>query len=159
MFWRQKRAEFQELSGEGNRKAMKRLLDKGATPGVIAYFGKEPVGWCAVAPRAEYVRLERSRVLKPLDDQPVWSVVCFFVARPHRRKGLSVKLLRAGVEFARSRGARIVEGYPVEPGEAATPDVFVYTGLASAFLKAGFKEVARRSPTRPFMRRVLSAKT
>jgi GNAT superfamily N-acetyltransferase len=99
--------------------------------------------------------LSRSRVLKPVDDQPVWSVVCFFVARSQRHKGLTVKLLKAAVEYARANGARIIEGYPVEPKEGKSPDVFVYTGLFSAFKQAGFSEVLRRSETRPIMRFIL----
>ena len=96
--------------------------------------------------------LSRSRILKPVDTQPVWSVVCFFVSRSHRRKGLTVELLQAAVEYARRNGAKIVEGYPVEPKAGIAPDVFVFTGLASAFLQAGFTEVLRRSETRPIMR-------
>jgi GNAT superfamily N-acetyltransferase len=96
-----------------------------------------------------------SRILKPVDDRPVWSVVCFFVAKPYRRRGLSTQLLDEAAKYARKRGARIVEGYPVEPKtETRSPDVFVWPGLASAFRKAGFEEVARRSPTRPIMRRM-----
>src|SRR5688572_10778890 len=125
-----------------------------AAPGVLAYDGDEPVAWCAIAPREAYPRLERSRVMAPVDERPVWSVTCFFVARDHRRRGLTVALLRAAARFAAERGARIVEGYPIEPG-ARQPDAFVYTGLASAFLAAGFEEVARRSPTRPVMRRAV----
>jgi GNAT superfamily N-acetyltransferase len=93
-----------------------------------------------------------------VDDQPVWSVVCFFTARRFRRQGLTVQLLRAAVEYAARHGARIVEGYPVEPkpkGGAEKPSVpapFAYTGLASAFRQAGFVEVLRRSETRPIMR-------
>lgn len=109
------------------------------------------VGWSAVAPREQYPRLNRSRILKPVDDQPVWAVSCFFIARGFRHQGLSTKLLKAAVDFARARGAKIVEGYPHD-AKKATADVFVYTGLVSAFRKAGFKEVARRGETRPIMR-------
>jgi GNAT superfamily N-acetyltransferase len=90
-----------------------------------------------------------------VDEQPVWSVVCFFVARAYRRKGVTVALLKAAVEYARQRGAGIVEGYPVEPKEDKAPDPFVYTGLASAFRQAGFEEVLRRSETRPIMRKLI----
>jgi GNAT superfamily N-acetyltransferase len=90
-----------------------------------------------------------------VDDRPVWSVVCFFVARPHRRRGLTVRLLREACRYARARGASLLEGYPVEPVSGKTPDAFAWTGLASAFRAAGFVEVERRSPTRPIMRRHL----
>jgi GNAT superfamily N-acetyltransferase len=88
-----------------------------------------------------------------VDEKPVWSIVCLFVARPYRRTGLSVRLIEAAVEYVRSRGGRILEGYPVEPRKDEMPDAFAWTGIASAFLKAGFREVARRSDTRPVMRR------
>ncbi|MGH7543122.1 MAG: GNAT family N-acetyltransferase [Gemmatimonadota bacterium] len=152
MFWRQAGAEFAARKGEKNRRALRRLVQSDEPPGLIAWIDGEPAGWIAVAPRAAYRRLERSRILKPVDNRPdVWSVPCFFVARAHRRQGLTVALLEAAVEHAARRGAAVVEGYPVEPaGEQA--DVFVYTGLASAFRRAGFREAARRSPTRPVMR-------
>ena len=118
----------------------------------MAYAEGEPVGWCSVAPRRDFSALERSRILKPVDDQPVWSVVCFFVAKPSRRKGVTHQLLTAAVEYARDKGAKIIEGYPVEPKTGSVPEVFVFTGLAPAFRKAGFVQVARRSETRPIMR-------
>lgn len=155
MWWRLPRQEFVQGKGEGNKRAIRRLVAAGGTPGILAYSGGEPVGWCSVAPRESFPVLDRSRILKRVDDQPVWSVVCFFVAKKHRRQGLAVKLLEAAAAYAEERGARIVEGYPVEPKKGDMPDVFVYTGLASAFRKAGFVEVARRSETRPVMRRAL----
>jgi GNAT superfamily N-acetyltransferase len=152
MYWRLTRTQYEEQHGELNRRNIKALVDSGNIPGILAYSDGEPVGWCSIAPREEFPTLGRSRILKPVDDHPVWSVVCFFVARGQRRKGMTVQLLKAGVEYARSQGARIVEGYPVEPKDGKSPDVFVYTGLASAFTQAGFTEVLRRSATRPIMR-------
>jgi GNAT superfamily N-acetyltransferase len=155
MWWRLARSQFNRQKGEKNKRAMKRLVDAGEVPGIIAYQNNQPIAWCAVAPRETFSVLERSRVLKQVDDQPVWSIVCFFVAKEHRRTGLSVKLLKAAIDFVRERGGRIVEGYPVEPKKKQA-DAFVWTGLASAFRKAGFKEVERRSETRPIMRREIS---
>lgn len=153
MYWRLKRSEFEERKGAGNRGLLRRLVRSGKSPGILAYSGDQPIGWCAVAPRDEYPVLDRSRVLARLDSEPVWSVTCFFVARPFRRKGITVKLLRAAVTHARQQGARIVEGYPLDPKGKGAPDVFAWTGFISAFRKAGFREVDRRSPTRPIMRR------
>ena len=138
--------------GASNRKAMRRIVQSGQTPGVLAYVGSDPVGWCSVAPRPQFGYLERSRVLAPVDERPVWSVTCLFVARPFRRRGFSVRLLKAAVALVRRQGGRIVEGYPVEVARDALPDVFAWTGLAAAYRRAGFREAARRSATRPIMR-------
>jgi GNAT superfamily N-acetyltransferase len=89
--------------------------------------------------------------LKPVDDQPVWSVTCFFVEKRFRRQGITIELLKAAVAHVRSQGGRIVEGYPVETTDTM-PAPFIYTGTASAFQQAGFQEVTRRSPTRPIFR-------
>ena len=152
MYWLVSGSEFGRQKGQGNKLAMQGIVFSGKTPGILAYSHGKPVGWCALAPRPAYKRLEKSRILKPVDDQPVWSVVCFFVERAYRRQGLTVALLKAAVQFAASHGARILEGYPVEPKEEKVPDPFVYTGLASAFKQAGFVEETRRSETRPIMR-------
>ena len=155
MLWRLSRSEFEQSKGDGNRAAMKALVDAGEVPGILGYMGEEPVAWCAVAPRPAYPALERSRVLKKIDDCLVWSVSCLFIRKDHRRHGLSIQLLRAAVEHVRRQGGRIVEGYPVEPKRDDMPAVFVWTGLASSFLAAGFSECARRSETRPIMRSYL----
>jgi GNAT superfamily N-acetyltransferase len=157
MWWRLPRAEFTRQKGAGNRQTFRRLVESGEPTGVLAYAGAEPVAWCAIAPRDSYPGLERSRILKPVDDEPVWSVTCLFVLKPYRRRGITVPLLNAAVAYAGAHGARIVEGYPVEPKQANAPDAFVWTGLASAFRHAGFEEVLRRSPTRPIMRRTVTS--
>lgn len=152
MYWRLPNRQFRALSGEGNRAALKDTVSAGSPVGLLAYSSSEPVGWCAIAPRDEYPRLERSRVLARVDDQPVWSVPCFFIAKKFRRRGLTVSLLQVAVKYAQEQGARIVEGYPIDPKIGSVPDVYAYTGMVSAFIKAGFTEVARRSETRPVMR-------
>jgi GNAT superfamily N-acetyltransferase len=157
MAWRVPRSDWEAQKGAPNKAAMRRLVQAGPPPGILAYRGAEPVGWCAVAPRESYPVLARSRVLAPVDDRAVWSVTCLFVRKTERRQGVSRRLLQAAVSFARGRGARIVEGYPMEP-DGKWPDPFVWTGLASAFRAVGFREVARRSKTRPIMRRTLRAR-
>ena len=146
--------EFARHQGDDNKRSMKRIVTGGENPGLIAYVGGVPAAWCALAPRERYTRLERSRVLAPVDDAAVWSVICFFVARPFRGSGLAGRLLREALRFARARGAKILEGYPIDvPRGKSYADVFVWHGTASVFRAAGFVEVARRSPTRPIMRR------
>jgi GNAT superfamily N-acetyltransferase len=152
MWWRLTKAQFDAQKGEGNRKAMKAIVDSGQVPGILAYHRGEPVAWCSVAPRGHFPRLERSRLLRPIDREPVWSVVCFFVSRPHRRSGVATRLLRAAVAYAKTKGARIVEGYPVELKQRRYPDLFAYHGVASAFRRVGFKEAAHPSETRLVMR-------
>jgi len=152
MWWRLPNARFERQKGDTNRQALRCLVDAGTVPGLLAYAGTRPVGWCSLAPRTEFSRLDRSRILKPVDATPVWSVVCFFVAKDYRRQGVSLQLLAAAKRWARDQGAAMLEGYPVEPTKDRVPALFVFTGLAAAFASAGFEECARRSPTRPIMR-------
>jgi GNAT superfamily N-acetyltransferase len=154
MTWRRPSAEFKANAGEGNRKAMRALVDGGSEPGVLLYEDGRSVAWCAVAPREEYVRLAASKVLAPVDEEKAWSVSCFFVDKTARGNGLSVAVLDAAVEFAASKGAKIIEGYPQEL-EKRLPPAFVWTGVMPIFTGAGFHEVARRSAKRPIVRRVV----
>lgn len=152
MYWRVKSSVWEKQKGDKNKRSMKKIIFSGIIPGIIAYYNNEPVGWCSVAPREEFTRLEKSRILKPVDEKPVWSVVCFFINKKYRKKGLSVALLNAAKNFVKSSGGKILEGYPIEPKQNKMPDVFAWTGISAAFQSAGFKEVARRSETRPIMR-------
>ena len=155
MWWRIRRPEYEKLKGNGNRKALKKLVTTGREPGILAYIDDKPAGWVCVGPRDDFPVLENSRLFKPIDDQKVWSIVCFFTARPYRRTGMTNKLIAAAVEYAKRKGARILEGYPVDPKSNKMPDLFAYTGFSSAFRKAGFQEVIRRSESRPMMRKKL----
>jgi GNAT superfamily N-acetyltransferase len=157
MLWRLSRKQFESQKGEANKLAMKAIVDSGEVPGILAYHSGKSVGWCAIAPRSTYPVLSRSRILQPVDDRPCWSIACLFVDRSYRKKGVSIGLLRAATEYAKAQGAELVEGYPVEPkSEKDIPPVFAWTGVPKAFIRAGFKEVARHSPTRPIMRLELS---
>lgn len=152
MYWRKPRSEWNLGTKAINRTEIKAVIDSGRVPGLLAYVEGVPAGWVSVAPRSEFPTLERSRVLYPVDDQPVWSIVCFFVHRKFRRVGLMRPLIDAAVDYARSQGADIVEAYPSDPGrKMGSTDI--YMGVASTFLEAGFVEVARRSPTHPVMRK------
>lgn len=152
MAWRLKNSDFERMKGDGNRAALKQLVDEKKVLGIIGYKDGIPVCWCSVAPREDFVRLAMSRVLKPPDEKPVWSVSCLFILKKFRRSGISLLLIKAAVKFAASKGAEIVEGYPVEPYSENIPPAFAWTGIPSAFLKAGFAEAVRRSKNRPVMR-------
>lgn len=152
MWWRLKRSEFARSTGQKNKRMMKKTVGSGEVPGILAYADGIPIGWCSVASREAYPVLERSRTLKRIDDKPVWSVVCFFVARPFRCKGLMTSLLEAAKGYVKEHGAKILEGYPVEPTGRRMTSSEGFTGMVSAFRRAGFVEMLRRSPGRPIMR-------
>lgn len=155
MYWRISSSQWKKQQGAGNKRAIKKLIFSDTIPGILAYENDVPVGWCSISPREEFIRLESSRILKPVDEKPVWSVVCFFIDKNYRKRGISEELLKAAKKYVKSKHGKIIEGYPVEPKEGKYPDTFAYTGLASAFTQAGFKEVTRRSETRPIMRLIL----
>jgi len=152
MYFRLPRSEFNELHSAGRREAIKSLVESGAEPGLLAYDGDRAVGWVCVGPREQFPILERSRYYRRVDDKPVWSVVCFFVAKSCRRRGVTSGLLRASVEHAASRGASIVEGYPFVPRKPKVDDLSAYRGLPSVFERVGFVEVARRHDDHPIVR-------
>ena len=143
--------------GAGNRRSMKSLVDRGVVPGLIGYEDGVPVAWVSLGPREDYAKLRRSPVMKPVDERPVWSIVCFFVDRKARGRGLSERMLRAAIDYARSQGARLLEAYPVDKAERSHPD-FMFFGAKSMFDRLGFREVARRTPTRPMVRKRLRPK-
>ena len=161
MWWRVgSRKEFEGTAKERGprlKRRMKRLVDEGTVPGVLAYVDGEPAVWCSIAPREDFSALERSRNYARIDDTPVWSVVCFYAAKPFRGQGMLAGVLREACEYARDNGARVVEGYPVDPGKKMAA-VDVYMGTAETFRKAGFKEVARTKHGKPVMRNTLRAK-
>ena len=152
MSWRLKSKDFEKMKGEANKKAMRKIVKNNEPSGMIGYIGNEPIAWCALAPREKFIRLETSRALKRIDDEPVWSVTCFFILKKFRRQGLSVEMLKGVIEHCKKQKIRIIEAYPIEPYNENMPDVFAWTGIAKSFLKAGFKVAARHLGTRPVMR-------
>lgn len=155
MWWRITRSEFDRTSNAQRRRAMKKIIASGEVPGILAYAGREPVGWVSVAPRERFPVLGRSRVLKPLDDTPVWSVVCFFIRKDLRRRGMTDKLLGAAIDHVKRTGGRVVEGYPLDTTKDDVNNMSAFTGFVAAFRRAGFRECARRSEKRPIMRYVI----
>ena len=145
----------------GNRKELEGLTarepDAHGAPGLIAYREGRATGWVSLGPRDDYDRLAHSKVLAPVDDVPVWSIVCFVVSRRARGRGVAAALLDAAVAYARGRGATSLEAYPVDPGDGRVPAASAYHGTLTMFERAGFQVVARRqwnakAPIRPIVR-------
>jgi GNAT superfamily N-acetyltransferase len=149
MWNRQTNREFEQFHGAENRRRLQQLVADGRVPGMLAYRDGRPIGWVSVGPRSDFGRLQRSPITKPVDDAPVWSITCFVISREHRDQGVATALLDAAVKYA------AVEGYPVDPGRKRMQDSEGWHGLASMFDEAGFEELARRSETRPLMRKEL----
>ena len=152
MTWRLRAKEFEKRKGNGNKRSMKKIIDSSELPGILGYINDKPVGWCSVAPREKFIRLENSRVLAKIDNEPVWSITCLFIAKEYRKQGISSELLKGVIKFCREKNVKILEAYPVEPYSNNIPAAFAWTGIPSSFEKAGFKVVERRSPKRPIMR-------
>ncbi|MBU6191216.1 MAG: GNAT family N-acetyltransferase [Betaproteobacteria bacterium] len=144
-----------QTPAEANRQAMMDLLATGAVPGLIGYRAATPVGWVALAPRGDYGRLQRSAVMKAVDAQPVWSVMCFVVPSAYRGQGVAQALLEGAAAYAKAQGAAILEAYPIDKAGRSNPG-FLWFGAKAMFDKAGFEEVARRKPERPIVRLKLS---
>lgn len=148
---------FKKTKGDGNRQILKQIVEADKQPGILAYDGKQTVGWCGIAPREDLVALENSRILKRVDDQPVWSITCFFVNKEARGQGVMESLVKAAVAHAKSHDAQIVEAYPID---MQSPKLLGqtfnsysgYMGVASAFRALGFEEVGRASETQLIMR-------
>jgi GNAT superfamily N-acetyltransferase len=141
-------------AGVDNKAQLCELVESGVEPGLVGYLDGRPAGWISLGPREDYLKLRRSPVMKPVDDADVWSIVCTYVAKEFRGRGLQHRLLAAGLDFARSHGVRLVEAYPVDKAERSHDD-FMFFGSRSLYERAGFREVVRRSPTRVVMRRTL----
>jgi GNAT superfamily N-acetyltransferase len=141
-------------AGTTNKERLYELVCAGTVPGLVGYLDDDPVGWISLGPRDDYAKLQRSPIMKPVDDQDVWSVVCTFVAKRHRGEGLQHRLLEAAIRYARDRGVSVVEAYPVDKPQRSADD-FMFFGARSLYEAAGFTEVVRRSPTRVVMRLTL----
>ncbi|MCU1330831.1 MAG: GCN5-related N-acetyltransferase [Bryobacterales bacterium] len=134
-----------------SKAALKALASQDPPPGLLGYQGKTPVGWISLGPREDYAKLAKSPAMKPVDDQPVWSIVCFVVPSEYRGQGVAKDLLAGAVRYARKRGVQLLEAYPVDRDEPSAPEA-PWFGSRSMFDGAGFEEVARRKSARPVVR-------
>jgi GNAT superfamily N-acetyltransferase len=147
-YYRMRGRSWANATPESNRRELEGLAARDpaehGAPGLVAYRDDRVIGWVSLGPREDYDRLAFSRVLAPVDDVPVWSIVCFVVSRTSRGQGVAVALLDAAIAYARERGASMLEAYPVEMGERRAAAASLYPGTLSMFERAGFRVVARR---------------
>jgi GNAT superfamily N-acetyltransferase len=134
-----------------SKEALKVLAARDPPPGLIGYRGKTPVGWVSLGPREDFAKLARSPVMRPVDDRPVWSVICFVVPSEYRKQGVARALLAGAVEYARKKGVRLLEAYPIDKDAPSAADASWF-GSSRMFSEAGFEEIARRRPDRPVVR-------
>lgn len=158
MYWRVPSTGqyWAEHKGASNRRSFRKLVESGRAAGILAFEGKEPVGWCSLGPRADFAYFARARKMPPPPDGDCWSVTCFFVRAGYRRHGLAGQLLGAAVARARRHGASVLEGYPSVPKTPGTkiPDAFAHTGVPKLFEAAGF-ELAAKAGSRDVYRLAL----
>jgi GNAT superfamily N-acetyltransferase len=153
MYYRLSKQEFDRgKEKQGNKLAMKKLVWAGKTAGLLGFYRGRAIAWCAFAPRQDFIKLEKSRVHKRIDDQPVWSVPCFFVAKDFRKQGVSVELLQALIRYAKKKKIKIIEAYPAIPTKGKLPDAFAWIGLYRSFARVGFEIVDHTSRNRPMVR-------
>jgi GNAT superfamily N-acetyltransferase len=166
-YFRVRGRSWSNATPAGNRKELEGLAardpDEHSAPGLVAYREGRAIGWVSLGPRDDYDRLAHSRVLAPVDNAPVWSIVCFVVSRRARGKGVAAALLDAAIAYARDNGATLLEGYPVDTGQGRVPAASAYQGTLPMFERAGFRVVARRqwnatAPIRPIVRLELTPK-
>jgi GNAT superfamily N-acetyltransferase len=134
------RASGNPSTKQARRQVMMRLIERGTPVGVLAYAGTEPIGWCSIAPRESYVKLERSRTMPRVSDAPTWVVLCFFVRRAERGQGVSAKLLKGALSYARAHGARLIEAYPYDSSKTSA----THRGHSRLFAAAGFQQEGTR---------------
>lgn len=156
MYWRKTRSEWWGHAEE-NKAAMRAIVESGRVPGILAYKGGQAVGWCSVAPRSEFPGLDRSPTLKRIDDEPVWSITCFVIAKEWRRGGVASALAQEAINYASQNGAQIIEAYPLTNEDGKYRMVGEsFMGFVSTFQRLGFRQVSNRSRVRNIMRLCVS---
>jgi GNAT superfamily N-acetyltransferase len=143
MYWRFTQQEYASSNRQRNQAALYALVEAGAVPGLLAYLGQQPVGWCGLGPREQFGRLQRSRHFRPIDDKPTWSIICFFIDRQHRRQQIATRLLEAAVAHAMAHGAQAVESYPIEAWSETVTMQAAFPGTMAWFEAVGFRQVAQ----------------
>ena len=147
-YWRMPAAEYgrstyaiARSNWDRRRAALHDQCGREPVPGMVAYLGELPVGWCGFGPRDGMLRLERSRAIPRIDERPVWSIVCFDVRPGYRRRGVATALLAGVVDYARTHGCSGLEAYATDPGGTTLRTGESYTGFTTMFEAAGFRRV------------------
>jgi GNAT superfamily N-acetyltransferase len=153
MYYRLSKPDYLEgKADEGNKRAMMEIVRGGKPAGILGLYEGQAIAWCAFAPREDFIKLEKSRVHKRIDDKAVWSIPCFFIDKTFRKHGVSVELLKGVIKYAQDNGIKIIEAYPTIPTTEKLPDSFAWIGLLKSFERAGFEIVDRTSVNRPMVR-------
>ena len=153
MYYRLSKSDYVEGKTEdSNKEAMQNLVIENKPTGILAFYEGQPIAWCAFAPREDFIKLDRSRVHKRIDDLPVWSIPCFFIDKAFRRQGVTVELLKGVISYAKENNISIIETYPTIPTTESLPDSFAWIGLYKSFERAGFEIVDRTSKNKPMVR-------
>ena len=153
MYYRLPKFDFAEGKvEEGNKEAMHNLVMDNKPAGILGFYDGQPIAWCAFAPRKDFIKLEKSRVHKRIDELPVWSIPCFFIDKAFRRQGVSVELLKGVIRYAKENNIAIIEAYPTTATTETIADSFAWIGLYKSFERAGFEIVDRTSKNRPMVR-------
>ena len=153
IYYRLPKANYAEGKvDDGNKEAMRNLVYDNKPTGILGFYEGQPIAWCAFAPREHFIKLEKSRVHKRIDDLPVWSIPCFFIDKAFRRQGVSVELLKGVIRYAKENNIPIIEAYPTTPTTESIADSFAWIGLYKSFERAGFEIVDRTSKNRPMVR-------
>jgi predicted GNAT family acetyltransferase len=163
MYWRLPHAEMTRLKGAERKRLFRARVKRGPPPGLIAFERETPVGWVQVAPRAGTPAFNTAKRLSaPTNTDPTdernWAISCFFVRASHRGKGVTAALLKAAVAFAKRNGARTLEACPWDAAARKPTAMGLYVGSLSLFAAAGFKELVRRAPHRPLVRKTFRAR-
>jgi len=121
MYYRLLKSDFLEgKADDGNKRAMKEIVWNGKPAGILGLYEGQAIAWCAFAPREDFIKLEKSRVHRRIDDTMVWSIPCFFIDKNFRRHGVSVELLKGVIRYAEENGIEIIEAYPAIPTQATS---------------------------------------
>lgn len=160
VFFRFRGRDWTNATASENRGALEELAARDLAPGLVAYRDDRAVGWVSLAPREDYEKLRYSKILAPIDDTPVWSIVCFVVSRRVRGQGVANALLDAAIAYARDHDATTLEAYPVDTTAGRVPSANAFHGTLGMFERAGFTVVERRqwnatTPVRPLVRLTL----